>query len=155
MPRAMKAISIRSPWWWYILYAGKDIENRGLRFPRWFRGRILIHASKWWNWDEIVFDCESANHMWAQRPFRAEAAPQLTGDFLKARGGCVVGSVEIVDYVTESSSPWFVGDLGVVLKNPVPFGDPVPYKGALGIFSVDVSSAAMQSELRPLYAQVF
>ena len=40
----MKALSIRQPWAWLILNAGKDIENRS-----WYtsvRGRVLIHASK-------------------------------------------------------------------------------------------------------------
>src|SRR3990167_9411398 len=40
----MKALSIRQPWAWLILHAGKDIENRG--WPTSFRGRFLIHASK-------------------------------------------------------------------------------------------------------------
>jgi hypothetical protein len=154
IPESMKAISLRSPWWWYILYAGKDIENRGFRFPRFHRGRVLLHASKWWNTDEIEFDCEDANDMWAEKPFRTEGAPPLSGDYLKASAGCIVGSVEIVDYVTESSSPWFVGALGIVIRNPVPFVNPVPYKGALGIFNVDVTSEALQEEISPLFAQV-
>lgn len=40
----MKCLSIRQPWAWAILYAGKDIENR-----TWFtyhRGPFLLHASK-------------------------------------------------------------------------------------------------------------
>jgi hypothetical protein len=43
----MKALSIRQPWAWLILHAGKDIENRD-RKPRnpalHFRGSFLIHA---------------------------------------------------------------------------------------------------------------
>lgn len=153
LPETMKAISLRSPWWWHILYAGKDIENRGLRFPRHYRGRVLLHASKWWNTDEIEFDCEDANDMWADKPFRTEGAPPISGDYLKAQAGCIVGSVEIIDYVTDSSSPWFAGALGIVVRNPVPFVNSVPYKGALGIFNVDVTSQALQEEISPLFAQ--
>ena len=40
----MMALSIRQPWAWLILHAGKDIENRD--WPTRFRGRFLIHASK-------------------------------------------------------------------------------------------------------------
>ena len=46
----MKALSIRQPWAWMILYAGKDIENR--EWPTRFRGRVLIHASKGMTHDE-------------------------------------------------------------------------------------------------------
>ena len=40
----MKALSIRQPWAWAIIHAGKDVENRpwGTRY----RGPLLIHASK-------------------------------------------------------------------------------------------------------------
>ncbi|MBE9001406.1 ASCH domain-containing protein [Nostoc sp. LEGE 12447] len=40
----MKAISVRQPWAWAIIYALKDIENRG--WPIHYRGDILIHAAK-------------------------------------------------------------------------------------------------------------
>lgn len=49
------ALSVRQPWAWAIIYAGKDIENRswqavnhGLRQ----RGRIAIHAAKGMTRDE-------------------------------------------------------------------------------------------------------
>jgi hypothetical protein len=53
LPATMRAISVRVPWTWYLLYAGKDIENRGLRIPRAYCGRALLHASKWWNQEEM------------------------------------------------------------------------------------------------------
>ncbi|RCJ19276.1 hypothetical protein A6770_31970 [Nostoc minutum NIES-26] len=40
----MKALSVRQPWAWAIIYASKDIENRG--WPIYYRGDILIHAAK-------------------------------------------------------------------------------------------------------------
>lgn len=151
IPQYMKAISLQSPWWWYILYAGKDIENRGLRFPRWYRGRILLHVSKWFQIDEIKWSIEDAQVMSAHQPVLTEGAPIPTLEYMKELRGCIVGSVDIVDYVTESNSPWFVGPLGIVLANPIPFVNPIPYKGALGIFKVDVSTAAMQAEIEPLF----
>lgn len=51
MPRGTPelALSVRQPWAWAIIYAGKDIENRswqavnhGLKI----RGEICIHAAK-------------------------------------------------------------------------------------------------------------
>ena len=37
-------ISVRQPWAWLIMNAGKDIENRTWRTD--VRGRVLIHAAK-------------------------------------------------------------------------------------------------------------
>ena len=51
-----------------------------------------------------------------------------------ARGG-IVGSVEIVDCVEDSDSPWFIGRYGFVLRDPRPMPF-VPWKGALGFFGV-------------------
>jgi hypothetical protein len=50
-----------------------------------------------------------------------------------------VGSVEIVDCVTVSDSPWFDGRYGFVLRNP----EPLPFRpmrGALGFFRAPVSA---------------
>lgn len=55
-----------------------------------------------------------------------------------ARGG-IIGSVEIVDCVTESDSPWFVGSFGFVLRDPKPMPF-VPWKGRLGFFDVPDSA---------------
>ena len=41
----MRAISIRQPWAWAILHAGKRIENRDWRGCS-YRGPVLIHAAK-------------------------------------------------------------------------------------------------------------
>ena len=67
------------------------------------------------------------------------------------RGG-IIGSVEIVDCVTESKSPWFFGRYGFVLRNPValPFR---PFKGMLGFFDVpelpEASNSVLDGSARP------
>jgi len=120
------ALSIRQPWAWLIINAGKDIENR--IWPTRFRGRVLIHASKGMtrqeyeeamNW--IVFN--------ARLPLDFHE-PQM--DELQ-RGG-IIGETEIVDCVTRSTSPWFVGKYGFVMRNtkPLPFR---ACRGALGFFN--------------------
>ncbi len=50
--------------------------------------------------------------------------------------GCIVGMVDIVDCVTQHSSDWFEGPFGWVLEKPVFFDNPIPYRGAVGIFHV-------------------
>lgn len=125
----MKAISIRAPWWWYILHAGKDIENRD--WSTGYRGRVLVHASKWWRKEEVPDDAFYAN-------FCVQDVERRLGGIglaaLKQYGGCIVGSVEIVGCVTESPSKWFSGKFGFKLANPKRYATPIPVKGALGFF---------------------
>lgn len=120
----MLALSIRQPWASLILKVGKDIENRN--WPTKVRGRILIHAAKGCTRDELDSAIEFAEEV-ISRPIHADLKTI-------ARGG-IVGSVEIVDCVSQSTSPWFFGNYGFVLRDPqiLPF---TPYKGQLGFFDV-------------------
>ena len=122
----MMALSIRQPWAWLILNAGKDIENRN--WPTRFRGRFLIHASK---------GMTRAEYEDAIDPLWAGGGPSIDlPDFgLLERGG-IVGEAELVDCVTNSDSPWFCGLFGFVLCDPrtLPFR---PYRGQLGFFQIE------------------
>jgi hypothetical protein len=124
----VKALSIRQPWAWLIMNAGKDIENRD--WPTKVRGRVLVHASKGMTQDEWSGAWSSLP---AAAPVRRAMDANLTIHTVE-RGG-IVGSVEIVDCVTASSSRWFVGTYGFVLRDPQPLPFR-PYKGALGFFEV-------------------
>lgn len=120
----MKALSIRQPWAWLILNAGKDVENRD--WPTRFRGRFLIHASKGMTRDEY----EDADSLLAVVRPAIELPP-----FEALERGGIVGTAMLVGCVTESPSPWFFGKHGFELRDamPLPFR---PYKGALGFFEV-------------------
>lgn len=137
----MKALSIRAPWWWFILSAGKDIENRD--WPTKYRGPVLIHASKWWKLEDVTDDTATAHRIAVdQGRLRRFGWAGTTYEQIRGNGGCIVGRVDIVDCVSESASPWFFGKYGLVLANPVRFGNPLPFKGSLGLFNVpdDVAS---------------
>ncbi len=127
----MRALSVRAPWWLAILHFGKDIENRDWRTT--FRGTIYLHASLWFHPREILQDIDSIAHICkvAGRPFFG-----MLIDYLKAGCGRIVGTVDIVDCIDHSDSPWFFGKYGFVLTNPVAFDKPIPFKGALGFFDV-------------------
>lgn len=125
----MKALSVRAPWWYFILHEGKDIENRD--WPTRLRGTILLHASKWWNDDEVDMAWECAEDMVGR--IIHPGSPEFPIENIR---GFIVGKVDIVDCVTQSDSPWFCGEYGFVLRNPVAFANPIPYRGALGFFDV-------------------
>src|SRR6266849_1321212 len=102
----MKALSVRQPWAWLIVNGHKDIENRDWETK--LRGRIWIHASS-----HQVTKVEYAEFIEKCRKRRIKNYP--VHDEVKTGG--IVGSVEIVDCVTRSKSPWFEGKYGFVLKN--------------------------------------
>jgi hypothetical protein len=121
----MRALSIRQPWAWLILHAGKDIENRnwqprnpGLRF----RGTCLVHAGI------AVGAISDELRAWVKQT----AGVDLPRSDELPRGG-IVGQVDVIDVVQHSSSPWFEGPCGLVLANP----KPLPFRacrGYLGYF---------------------
>jgi hypothetical protein len=119
----MKVLSIRQPWAWLIIHGGKDIENR--TWPTKFRGTVLIHASKGMTRGEY----ESAVD-----PLWRIGGPVIdVPSFHDLERGGIVGMVDIVDCVSDSTSPWYAGSFGFVLRNakPLPF---TPMRGMLGFF---------------------
>ncbi len=125
----MKALSIRQPWAWAIIHAGKDIENRNWSTK--FRGRFLVHASQGMTRNEYG---DFADFM-RVGPF--PRMPALPAFEQLARGG-IVGSIDLIDCVKDDhDSPWFFGPYGFVLANaePLPF---TPLKGKLGFFDVEM-----------------
>lgn len=119
------ALSVRQPWAWAIIHAGKDIENRSWQAVNHglnTRGRIAIHAAKGLTRDEY----EGAAEFMASIGVKCPEARDLL------RGG-IIGSVEVIDVVTGSDSRWFFGPRGLVLADPEPC-DLIPAVGALGFF---------------------
>lgn len=142
----MRILSIRSPWWWFILHAGKDIENRDWKWPPAYRGPLLIHASSSFIKREIEDDTAAALEMYSQRPGAAEGKT-VTFEALRAGAGHIVGRCDMVDVVTSSGSPWFTGPMGFVLRNPQAL-KPIPYKAALGLLQLPPGIRA-QLEVAP------
>jgi hypothetical protein len=124
------ALSIRQPWAWLILNAGKEIENRD--WPTRFRGRFLIHASKGMTLDEYDNAVDTAILAGRKRPFKPGTILPAPKDLEK---GGIVGSAELVDCVRHDDSPWFFGTFGFLLRDPRPMPF-IPYKGQLGFFNV-------------------
>ena len=125
----MIALSIRQPWANMIFKAGKDIENRD--WPTKIRGRVLIHAAK---------GCTQAECHDALDFAESASGIRYTANLKTIERGGIVGSVEIIDCVSESKSPWFVGRYGFVLRDPKPLPFFIPWKGRLGFFDIPDST---------------
>lgn len=121
-----KALSVRQPWAWAIIHAGKDIENRtvhsvslgGMR-----PGRICIHASKGMTLDEYEYTRDFMAVMGIACP-RPDALIR----------GAIIGVVTVTEVVQEHKSDWFFGPRGLVLADAEAC-DPIPASGALGYFN--------------------
>jgi hypothetical protein len=121
----MKAISIRQPWAWLIVHGHKDVENR--TWPTHFRGPVLIHAGATMtkaDYEACVIFISGMQTSWRLPAY----------DILKAQCGGIVGEAEIVDCVTQSESPWFVGEFGFVVRDARPLAFQ-RCKGALSFFT--------------------
>ncbi len=125
----MKVLSVRQPWPWAIFHAGKDIENRDWSTN--FRGTVAIHAAKGMTRDEydsFYFMIRENSELWK--------AAQGLPSFERLTRGAILGTVEIVDCVKTSDSPWFFGAFGFVLRNPRLLVEPIEWRGALGYWDV-------------------
>lgn len=122
--RPLKALSIMQPWAWLIAAGHKDIENRTWRTD--YRGPVLIHAGLRADPD---FCDEGATLLW---DWPLIAQPDEFGF------GGIIGEAEIVDCVKASTSPWFHGPYGFVIRNArlLPFQR---CRGQLGFFTPDFS----------------
>lgn len=119
----MKALSIKQPWAWLIVHGGKDIENRSWHTK--YRGRFLVHASKGMTRDEYTTAYQ----------FALERGITDMPRFAELQRGGIIGSVELVDSLDHSDSPWYMGQKGYLLRDPqyLPF---IPYPGQLHFFEV-------------------
>lgn len=118
--RQLPALTVRQPWAWLIVHGGKDVENRTWR--RAYTGPLAIHAAATMTNGEYMEAFAFAARRGVKLP-RAEDLPM----------GAIVGRARVVDWVTESDSPWFTGPYGLVLREPVAC-TPIPMRGSLGLW---------------------
>jgi hypothetical protein len=152
----LKALSIRQPWAWAILHAGKDVENRDWN-PRHgygrrdlgFRGEFLIHACMRPNPTRVQ---REASEFFAFCEAHCIGLPDgATAGELFLHCGGIVGSARVIDIRpngVEPESPWAIdGQVGLVLDDvrPLPFA---PCKGALGFWEVPASVMAAIEKAR-------
>jgi len=131
----LRALSVMQPWTWLLAAGLKDIENRD--WPTHFRGRVLLHAGKRID-REAMTDLLNGRH-----PVTGERHSFDLPDTFETGG--IVGEATIVGCAAWSSSPWFVGKFGFVIKDakPLPF---IPCKGALGFFRPTTSQPTTTEE---------
>lgn len=137
--RRIKAITVQQPWAYCIAAGFKPEENRGWTTK--YRGPLAIHAGKTVDEASIRMVKEMLDEMGASTP--ETRAPH---DHLKATGA-VVAIVDLTGICTDSGrchcSMWAaVGQNHWKLANVRPFAEPVPARGAQGLWDIDLAVAA-------------
>ena len=132
VPKNQACISVRQPWAWAIIHAGKTIENRGVPWPWRERvgERIYIHAAK---------GCTTEEYLDAADSIELAANVRPDALHLLARGA-IIGSARLVSVVPGDAtsvidSPWTMDDWCLVLDDVRPASRPLPWRGMLGWFA--------------------
>jgi hypothetical protein len=119
----VKALTVRQPWAELIVAGEKDVENRTWRMKH--PELIAIHAG-------LGFDQHNP-------PIRR-----------KLDAGAIIGVVEVVECVEGSKSPWALpGNWHWLLTGARRLSKPIPYRGSLGLWTVDPATERLiRSRLR-------
>jgi hypothetical protein len=146
----VKALTIKQPWLWCITDATKRVENRTWKPPFNMIGqRIALHASKSHTKDDWHRAQDACAIKQVPRPGTSQDLVPL---------GAIVATAVIVGYVVveekpnttpreveasknamhydHRSDPWFFGPVGWLLDDVRKLTQPIPCKGALGLWTV-------------------
>lgn len=149
----LRALTLIQPWAFAIAHGEKKIENRG--WPTGFRGPIAIHAGmrKYCKADleDLALDIARRSGLASRQVI--EGARVL---------GAVVAVADLTAVCSEARyfshpsvpcacGPWAVGGQHhFQLANVQPLTEPVPAKGALGLWSLpEAVEAAVRAQLTP------
>ena len=166
----MRILTVRQPWAWAIIHGGKDVENRVRNIAGGYRGPVAIHvaqANAEFSPSEVTPPSE--RHLsGVMAAHRDSVADGEVWPWYRDRGS-IIGVVDLTDaHLVEQSngmsnvcfddhtpigaicSPWaqnyveFPGYEGyhLVLANPRPLTEPIPYRGALGLRHLDDDTTA-------------
>lgn len=125
----MRAITVRQPWAWQIIYQRKNIENRTRNIAGKYRGPVAIHAG-------LKADDEALRRL-PGNAVGSVTAPRIF-DY-----GVILGMVDLVDvheaegaFCPACCRPWgeSLGVFHLVLANPRPLPAPIPCRGRLGLW---------------------
>ena len=151
MIRARLALTLKHPWPFAVCHMGKTIENRSwlpgarLSVGEWF----FIHGGQV-PMGEALEDLADTGR-WLLQTYGAPPGwdDVLLRDIVACKG--LVAVARFGGAVAKHSSPWFEGPYGWVLSEVVVFPEPVPCKGAQGLWTVPPEPlAAARAQLETL-----
>lgn len=154
----MRIMTVRQPWAWAIIHGGKDVENRVRNIAGDYRGQVAIHVAQAIDTQAMTQPTEALKDAAALHA-RPHPDPLDGGPWFNNRGA-IIGVVDLVDvHVVQQGptgrnvcfdsttpaggicsqwahaydeSPAYRGH-HLVLANPRPLSESIPFKGALGL----------------------
>ena len=148
----MRALTIRQPWAWAVIHAGKTVENRSRNIAGAYRGLVAIHASKRDDLNAFTASDVLCKAVESHLPRRASGIADMREPWL-LNHGMIIGVVDLVDvhrdnihgrlYLRACSSWATEGTTHLVFANPRPLDCPIPARGRLGLWTLpdDVEQA--------------
>jgi hypothetical protein len=139
----VRALTVRQPWAWAIAHAHKDIENRTRNIIGGYHGTVAIHAALAWSAD----GASDKNILAAFQKYRwlhEEPTHPIDPAMYQERftPGAVIATAEILGAHRHEpgccESPWAMpGQWHINLGCPIAIPEPVPCRGALGLWRLD------------------
>lgn len=113
----MRALTLKQPYAWAIISAGKQVENRSWNTRH--RGRFYVHAGVSWSPQEAE---------WIEREIGISVPAREDLVF-----GGIIGTVALYDVITDSHDPWAIpGNYHWLLREPRELARPIPASGKQG-----------------------
>lgn len=141
----MKALTLRHPWAFAVARLGKRIENRTWRPPASLVGQfVAIHGGASPRIRARMREAmEDARRILYTIPGAQDLAIAALGPDVKLAQMVTPGIVciaRVLGVETECDDPWFHGPFGWVLDDVFALPDPVPCRGAQGLWDVPASA---------------
>ncbi len=124
----IRVLSVKQPWAWATIHAGRDVDCRRWRTP--YRGPVFIHASA--RTSQADYDAFLA-FISARKLIDPAIVPALQDLPL----GGLIGRATLVDCTGRGRSRWFTGYFGLYLAGP----EPIPFrrcKGGRSLFTTRI-----------------
>lgn len=145
----MRILTVRQPWAWAIIHGGKDVENRVRNIAGDYRGPVAIHVAGKYAEHVDSEALDDATERWHDQPGADCNRHPWTSNV-----GKIIGVVDLIDVhspapdlsrddfcqspMGDLCSPWAeLESWHLVLANPRPLAEPIPYRGALGLRKTD------------------
>ncbi|RUQ07035.1 hypothetical protein D8M34_06075 [Microbacterium sp. HSID17254] len=170
----MRILTVRQPWAWAIVHGGKDVENRPRNITGGYRGPVAIHAGL--TYDKGSHERSRTLREAQDRAAASAGAEVFPGGYLWdfdepdprkqwSLPGAIIGVVDLVGVHhwanclnpvrPEDESTWTgcsswaepLNAYHLVLANPRPLVEPIPYTGALGLRDLAVRDPKVVLEI--------